>query len=181
MENITTAERNKMAGIYGLLLGVIAMVMTTCSYMMVGNFIGFYAFQIFVFILFVIVMGIFSARIRKANGGYIEFKEIFGAIIIMIFISCLISYIYGIIYTKYIDPGFMDKIKNATVQFMEKQKVPDDKIDETVRKFDKQMAESKNFNFGQTLLTYFEVCIFYCLFGLIVAAIIKKNKPVFDN
>ena len=181
MENITIAEKNKMAAIYGLLLGVISMVMTTGSYMMVGNLIGFYALTGLFFILYFVLLGIFAGRIRKANGGYIEFKEVFGAVIIMVFVSCLISYLYNFIYVKYIDPGFMDKMKTTVVQYMEKNKVPDDTIDETVRKMDKQTAESKGFNFGKNLLAYFELVIFYTLFGLIVSLIVKKNKPVFDN
>ena len=64
---------------------------------------------------------------------------------------------------------------------MEKSKLSEDKIDESVRKFDQQMAESKKFNLGNNILSYFELVIFDCLFGLIVCAIVKKNRPIFDN
>ena len=170
-----------MAAMYGLLLGIITVVLSTCGNMMVNNFIGFYATQVLAFIISVVMLGVFAARIRKANGGYITFKEVFGVVIVMVFIACFISLVYNIIYLKYIDPGFMDKVKASTIHFMEGKNIPDEQIDEAVKKFDKQMAESKNFNIGKTILAYFESCIFYCLFGLIVCAIVKKNKPVFFN
>ena len=110
MENITTAERNKMAATYGLLLGIIYVIMTTGVNMMVGNFIGFYAMKFIVFVLYFVLLGVFAARIRKANGGYIEFKEIFGTVIVMILIAALINYLYNFIFLKYIDPAFMDKM-----------------------------------------------------------------------
>lgn len=180
MENITTAERNKMAATYGLLLGLIYMVLTTLTYMSSGSLMGFYGFTALAFVLYFVTMGIFCGRIRKADGGYIEFKDVFAAIIIMVFISCLISFVYNVIYMKYIDPAFMDKMKNTTIQFMEKNKVPDDQIEEAVRKFDKQAAEAKSFSIGTMLLTYFEMVVFCCLFGLIVAAIVKKKRPIFE-
>lgn len=170
-----------MAAIYGILLGIIYMVLTTFTYMSAGSLMGFYGFTALAFILYFIGMGIFAGRIRKANGGYIEFKDVFAAIIIMVFISCLISYVYNLIYMKYVDPGFMDKMKNTTIQFMEKNKVPDEQIDEAMRKFDKQAADAKSFSIGSMLLSYFEMSVFCCLFGLIVAAIVKKKKPIFDN
>ena len=181
MENITTAERNKMAAIYGLLLGLIYLVLTTCTYMSSGSLMGFYGFTILAFLLYFVAMGIFAGRIRKANGGYIEFKDVFAAIIIMVFISCLISYVYNLVYMKYIDPAFMDKMKNTTIQFMEKNKVPDEQIEATISKFDKQTAEAKNATIGSMLLSYFEIVVFCSLFGLIVAAIVKKKRPIFDN
>ena len=181
MESITTAERNKMAAIYGLLLGIVYMVLNTFTYMSAGSLMGFYGVTALAFVLYFVTMGILAGRIRKSNGGYIEFKDVFAAIIVMVFVSCLISYVYNFIYMKYIDPAFMDKMKNTTIQFMEKSKIPDDQIEETMRKLDKQAAKSKSFNIGDMLLSYFEIVIFCCLFGLIVAAIVKKKRPVFDN
>ncbi len=181
MESITTAERNKMAAIYGLLLGLIYIILSTGVNMMVGNLIGFYGLKFVVFVLYFVVMGVFAARIRASNGGFITFKEIFGAVIIMIFIAALMNYLYTFLYVRYIDPAFMDKMKNTTIQYMEKAKGIDEaKIDESARKFDEQMAASKTFNLGKNVLAYFELVIFDCLFGLIVCAIIKKERPVFE-
>ena len=182
MENsLTSAERNKMAATYGLLLGIIYLILNTWTYMSTGSMMAFYGVTALAFVLYFVTMGILAGRIRKANGGYIEFKDVFGAIIIMIFISCLISYVYNLVYMKYIDPAFMDKIKNTTIQFMEKNKVPDDQIEDAVRKFDKQAAEAKGSGIGKMILSYFEMVVFCCLFGLIVAAIVKKKPPMFDN
>ena len=64
---------------------------------------------------------------------------------------------------------------------MEKNKVPDDKIDEASRSFDKKMEQSKNFNLVKSVTTFLGVLVFNSLFGMIVAAIIKKTKPIFAD
>ncbi len=180
MENITNAERNKMAATYGLLLGLIYVILTTGVNMAVGSLFGFYGLKFVVFVLYFVMLGVFAARIRTANGGFITFKEVFGAVIIIIFIAALINYLYTAIYIKYIDPAFMDKMKNTTIQYMEKNKVDEARIDESVRKFDEGIVASKKFDLGKNVLAYFELVIFDCLIGLIVCAIVKKNRPVFE-
>ena len=181
MENITAAERNKMALMYGLITGIIYLVITTAVNILVGSMITFYAAKFVGFVLYFVIIGIFAARIRKANGGYIEFRELFGAIFIMLLIAGLMSYLYNYLYIEVIDPQFMNKIRTATVHFMENMKTPEDKIDDALRKFDEKVAESKTFHFGAALLTFLEALVVDCLFGLIVCLIVKKSKPVFNN
>ncbi len=181
MENITTAERNKMAMMYGLLLALIYLVITAAVNIVISNMILFYSLKTAGFFLYFIIIGIFAARIRKANGGYIEFKDIFGAVFIILVIAGLISFIFNYIYMLYIDPHYMDKIRQSTITFMEKFKTPGDKMDEALKKFDEQVAESKTFHFGRNLMNYLQGLLFDCLFGLIVCAIVKKKRPMFTT
>lgn len=180
MENISIKERNKTAMIYGALVGFINIIIFSAVNLFVGNFIMYYVLLFTGFLAYMVLVGIFAGRIRKANGGFISFKDIFGAIFIMMLISSFIYFIYSFIYFKFIDPEFIDKMKNGTLTWMEKMKVSEDQLEKTIKKFDDQAAESKNFSFGKNVIGFLSNVVLNSLFGLIVAAIVKKNKPVFQ-
>lgn len=174
---------NKQALTYGLLLAIIIIIINTIENMfLLGNFFAFYGAKVAGFIIFVVLMGVFSAQIRKAQGGYIEFKEVFRYIFIMILISELLYFIYTFIYFKYIDPHFLDKMKQATIDWMDKHNAPSDQIDKTADSFDQQIKEAnKSLQLGKTALNYLSFVVLDSLFGLIVAAIVKKPRPMFDE
>ncbi len=175
---LTVSERNKMALTYGLVIGFIYLIMTSAINLMVGNLINFYLVKSAGYILYFVIIGIFAAKIRKANGGYIEFRDIFGPIFIMILVAGFMSYLYSYLYIYVIDPRFMEKYKMATLHFMEGIKsIPQEKIDETARKFDEELTKSQHFNIGTSILGFFGFLIFDSLFGLIVGAIVKKKQP----
>jgi len=181
MENITKAEKNKMALTQGLILGLIYIVLSTSTNLVVGNFIAFYAVKLVGYILYFVLLGILATRIRKANGGYIEFREIFGAIFIMLLVAGTMSYLYNFLYVYVIDPQYMMKIKTSTITFMEHMKMKDDQIEMTSKNFDEQLELAKKFNFGNNVMTFMQAILVDCIFGLIVSAIVKKNKPVFGE
>ena len=180
MENITTSEKNKMAALYGLILGIIYLAIYTACNIFVGKFLVFYVAKFVGYVLFFIIMGVLATRIKKANGGFIEFREIFGAIFIMILISELIYMVYNFIYYKYIDPDFMIKVKNAYNTFMEGFKIPDDKLEDANKSMDKAMAEVKTFNLLNNIKSYLSIIIMDSLFGLLVCLAVRKSRPVFE-
>jgi hypothetical protein len=178
---LTTAARNKMALINGLILGLIYIIISTGVNLSVNNMIMYYALKTVSYIVYMILLGLFAKNIRKANGGYIEFREVFGAVFVMLLIAGSMIYLYYYLYMFVIDPEFMDKMKAATLQFMESSpNVSDDKLNETAETFDKQIAESKSLNIGKSLLSFLGIIVLDCLFGLIVCAIVKKPKPLFE-
>ena len=181
MEKITVAEKNKMALTNGFLLGIIYIVITTAVTIFLPKMMLFYCLKFLGYMVYFVIAGIFAGMIRKANGGFIEFRELFGAIFIMVLIAGLMSYVYNYIYMLYIDTHYMDKVRVSTINFMEKFNTPADKMDAALKKFDDQVAESKHFNLGKNLLAYCGGLVCDCLFALIVCAIVRKKKPEFGN
>jgi hypothetical protein len=179
MENITTAEKNKMALISGLILGVIYLVIFSAYNLMVGNFLVYGIAKFAGYAIYMVLIGVMAARIRKANGGYISFRDLFGAIFIMILISEFFYYAFSFSYFKFIDPGFTDKIKVGYAGMMEKFKLPDDKLDDAISKFNKSIDESKNITISSYILNYFELVLMDSLVGLLVCLIVRKEKPLF--
>lgn len=166
-----------MAAMYGVITGIFYVIMATIAYTQVSNITVFYTVKATGYLLLLVLTGLLAARIRKANGGYIQFKDVFGAIIVMMLVSGAIYFIYNYIYIEYIDKQYVYKLKAAMLQWMEKRNTPDDIMNTTEKSFDKQIAESKTFNLGNNVLSYFSNLMLDCLLGLGVAAIIKKNKP----
>ncbi len=179
MEQITVAEKNKMALQYGLLLGLIYIVITTAVTIFLPKMILFYSLKFVGYVIYLVLAGLFAGMIRKANGGYMEFREVFGAIFIMLLVAGLMSFIYNYVYMLYIDTHYMEKVRQSTITFMEKLNTPQDKMDEAVKKFDEQVAESKTFHLGKNLLAFLGGLLMDCLFGLIVCAAVKRKKPEF--
>ncbi len=177
MEALSTADRNKLALKYGLILAAISIVLSTIASMTVNVSAVYYGiFTIVNFVLFVIVLGLLAKSVRKANGGYIEFKEMFGAVFVILLVASVLGYIYHYIYTSYIDPDFNQKIIDATKEQMSKFAAGSDELEEALDKIDSEEVKAPKFS----ILEMLQSLLFNSLFGLIVAAIVKKAKPVFE-
>lgn len=164
---------------WGIILGVLACILTTVQHMFLIDSYGLYmTVWILSFVLSLVFYCVAGVQQRKAMGGYITFKEAFSAIFVVILISSVISSIYAFIYFKYIDPDVMDKLKETTLTFMENVGAPAESIDDAAIEFDERLEDSKKP--GPMLLSYFKGLIIYSIFGFICAAIVKKKKPVFD-
>jgi hypothetical protein len=184
MENtgtLTTAARNKMALMNGLILGVIHVVISTAVNMTVDNAIMFNVLKMVAYINYMVILFILARNIRKANGGYIEFREVFGASFVMLLVAGTITYLYSYLYMFMIIPDFADRIKNASIKLLESNtKLSDEIIDEKIREIEKQMKEANELGIGKLLLNYLSTLLMDCVFGLIVCAIVKKPRPLFD-
>lgn len=180
MQELSAAARNKMAAIYGLLVSIYYIIVTTVAYSQIGNIVVFYAIKTLGYILFFLLLGMMTSRIKKANGGYLEFKQAYGAVFIMILVSGVLYFVYNFIYIQYIDSQYIYKLKDSMIRWMEKMHTPDDKIEKASRSFDKQITESKTFNFGNNILSFCSMLLVDSLFGLLVGLAVKKNKPVFS-
>lgn len=177
MDALSTAERNKLAAKYGLILGLIYIVLNTIANMTVNYTVYFYGVFIFInYVIYFILLGILAKRIRNANGGFIEFKEIFGAVFVMLLIGGFLSYLYNYIYVNFIDAEFTEKIVAVAKQQMEKMAAQDESIEKAMESLDESTAKSQQFN----VLSFLGTIVRDSLFGLIVCAIVKKSKPVFE-
>lgn len=178
---LTTAVRNKMAATYGVIMGIVYMVLTTVSYMSVANMMVMWMLSASSLVVSLVLIGIFGKMIRKANGGYLEFREAFGAAFVMVLVAMFFSSVYNIVYLQFIDPDMMVKMKESTLRMMENMKSSDEQLDATAINFDKRIEDAKKIEIGSALLQYFGGVLVTCLLGIIPCAIIKKPRPIFDN
>jgi hypothetical protein len=178
---------------WGILVGVISIILTTVNFLFIIEYypvflsvvssliyiILIYIIPIvLIYIISIVLYGVAGAQQRKAMGGYIDLKEAFQAIFIVILISSIISTIYGIVYVKLIDPSVMDVIKSNTLAFMERMNVPEEKLDQTAADFDREVAQG--FKPGRLLYSFARQLVVQSIFGFICALIVRKKRPVFS-
>mgnify|MGYP001255543027 CR=1 FL=1 len=164
---------------WGILVGVISIILTTVNFLFIIEYYPvFLVVSSLIYIISIVLYGVAGAQQRKAMGGYIDLKEAFQAIFIVILISSIISTIYGIVYVKLIDPSVMDVIKSNTLAFMERMNVPEEKLDQTAADFDREVAQG--FKPGRLLYSFARQLVVQSIFGFICALIVRKKRPVFS-
>ena len=179
MENLTIPTRNKMAMKFGLITGIIYIVLFSVTNLLMGNIMMYNVMRCIVYVIYMVLIGVFVSQIKKADGGYLEFKDAFGAAFVILLTAGILYFIYAYIYFQFIDPHYLEKMKTSVVTYMELHKVPDEAIDKTVKSFDEQIIDAKNFHIGKTLLGFFGFLVMDSLFAMIVCLIVKKQKPMF--
>jgi len=121
--------------------------------------------------------------LRKKAGGYWTFRSALSHIFLMFFVQALIVFLFTIIFAKFLEPSFVDKMKvisqNTTEQMLEKMGMDQDKIDEALKESEKQIEKQFNPGVSEMLVGIGTVAIMYFIGALIFAAIFKKDPPVF--
>jgi hypothetical protein len=142
---------------------------------LLGNLIVYFIGIFLSFSIQVILMGVAGAQQRKALGGFISFKDAFRAIFITLLIFLVINTIYSYIYMHFIDPDFSEKMKEASLRMAEKWGANQEALDKAAQKADDNIEKGKHLS--SQLLSFFWSIVIYSIFGMICAAIVKKNKP----
>ncbi len=171
MENQTTTTRTALK--WGVIIGIINILYSTA--IMVSGQIGN---QSLVYVSYLIIgIGIYLALndFKKENAGFLSFGQGLGLGTMMSAIVGLISSFYSFAYVKFIDSSIMDQaLKNAERE-MEKRGLPDDQIDQAMEYSKMFMSPGVMF-----VSSVFIITLIGFILSLIISAIMKKDKPVFD-
>jgi hypothetical protein len=171
---------NAIALRYGLMTGFIGMFLTTINnlYLLKFSYITFIISSLVVssFLVPVTFYAITVKRQRNLLGGFISIKEAFRVVFIVVLISVAINSIYGVVYIKWIDPEYVERMKEATYAFMERQHVPQEAIDAKMNEFDEGM--SKSMHPGRFLFSMATLIILQSIFGFLTAMVLKRDRPV---
>ncbi len=136
--------------------------------------------KLFDFIITLALSIIAISKAKSALGGYISFKNAFVVYFINILIGLVVYSIFIIVLFNIIDPAAKDTLQEytikSTVEGMQKFGADSDMIRETA----KNMQKSNPYSTGNQLLGLPIAIAISCVIGLIVAAIMKKNKPEFQ-
>lgn len=161
----------------GIITGIVGVVLSVVAFMFLlpKSYVLFLVGTGLMWVAPIVLYVVAGIRQRKAMGGYITLKQAFQAIFIVILISSIITTIWGVVYAKYIDPEIGVKMKESTLAFMQRMKVPEAKMDETAKSMDKQLADG--LKPGKLLYAFAQGVVIHSIIGLIIAAIIKRNPP----
>ena len=131
-----------------------------------------------VFIGLLVYAGI---TIRKEAGGFWTFGEAFKSFLVMSLIICATSTLYNILLMGVIDPSLPEKagaaIDEKASQFMLSMGMSEEQVEQEMAK--NPGVERLTVNAKNTITSFGVMLAIYGLLSLILAAILKKNPPVF--
>ncbi len=166
----------------GILSALASIVVTLIMYI-IGpqSFVsGWGNFSLFAFsIILTVYLGTLG---RKENGGYFTYGEAYKYLIVMSLVSIPVAILFKYI-LMVIDPGFFDQVNSLvmdkTVEMLEGFGLPEEKINSEVIKAENRFEESKSIT-GQFIGMGIGLGIM-AVIDLLLALVIKKNKPEFES
>jgi uncharacterized membrane protein YkvI len=179
MEQLQT-KKTDTGLIYGLIAGAASIVFTLILYLGgIEWFTSPLAYLAFAIPVVVAVLG--GLKERKLLGGYITFKEALKTVFIIFIIFIILDTLFSQLLLNVIDVPFREALmQDAGVRmekFLTKMGAGQDAIDKALA----DMQDPSNFGFKKVLLGVLFRCIGWFIVALIIAAIIKKKRPEFEN
>ncbi len=151
-------------------------------------YLGFYLFspeqfvgyaKTIMFLITIVLLVLAPNSLKKNQGSYITFRDAFSVIVLSLLILSLISTASSLLVFQVLDRNLGDVLKETaienSVKAFEMFNMSEEQIEKSIEAIEKQdlfsfMSHIRNF------ITWF---LIYSVLGLIIAAIIKKNKPEF--
>ena len=166
----------------GLILGVIFVALDIIKYVCGAEFFVNNRFALFASLLLAAVFPIYYLlQYKKSKNGFIDFRSSFSICTGILIASGFILLVFNILLFNIIDPGFSSelldvKINTTVVQF-EAFGMSDEQISSVI-----EMMESEaNFSPMNMLEKFGFTIVEYTLFGLLVAAITKRNNEFINQ
>ncbi len=175
------SNQNISVGVtFGLLTGLVYCILLFLRWQSATNFIQF---GILALVNYLVIIGILfyeASYRRKLNGGYIETRAMMQTLFISVLIFEFFYSVFNFIYLKYIDPGVIDSMKEAMRHMLDKagDQLGDEQRKEAMERFD-ELGEATQV--VQVIKSYFISIAVSGIIALIVSAIMKKRKPVFQE
>lgn len=178
----------KKAIIQGVILGVISFILSIISLYITKSatslFTSSAAAGFINYAVFLIVAVFFVISLRKAVGGYWSFSDALKNIFIMMAIVAAIG-TAGVSIWNMVNPGLqqeaIDNTINMTIETMEATGAQDENIDNTIEMLEQQRNALSEMTIGQTLKGLAITIVMYFVLSLILAAIFKREKPIFQS
>ena len=162
---------------YGLLLAVSGLIV---DFLVRIAGLGFMTFSIAALLggLGVSIFWLLRAHtaFKGANAGLMSFGQGVTIAVVMLLLSGIVSGLFNYLYMHYIDPDFVERMKDGMVEFMERSNVPDDQIEASTSKLD-----GLKVGLGKALLNGLSNGLAGgVILGLIVSAFTKRNPSEFE-
>jgi hypothetical protein len=164
---------------FGLITGLIYAILLFLRFNLFGsNPVGYFIFSVVSYLVILTFFCLAGLARKRQQQGYASFREIFQTIFITILISEIVFILFNFIYLKFVDPSFFDSFKVATRNLYEKAKMTEEQIDKQMEKFKDVENQLTPLNLLKGLCIWIVVD---SVFGMIIAAILKKKKEIFDE
>ena len=164
---------------FGVITGVISLLITFSIYIIDLSLMTKWWLALLIMLFYIIIGCILLIKTKKELGGFMTFKEGFTTYFISAVIGIAISVVFNIILYNYIDPEAADTLKQLTMEstanIMKGFGAPASEIKKAIE----NLQEYEQFSVIEQIKGSAYSIIGSSIFGLILAAIFKKDKPVF--
>jgi hypothetical protein len=171
MEKVSSA---RIALKWGLIYGVVGILYNTVAY----NTELWKSWAVGVLALLVMLFGVLYFAFneyKSLNGGFMTFKEGLGLGTLTVTTGGLISVIFDNFYKKVIDPSLIEQQIEMITEQYESMGLSEAQIDEAIQKVEATTNSGLAIVWG-----VLGAVVFGFIASLIMAAIMKKDKPVFS-
>lgn len=163
---------------WGVIIGIVGIIIFTAfSMFMAGKMqmTGSIVMGMSSFIIIMLLLLVMANQQKKAMGGYITFKQAFQAVFVSILIIVAMSQIYSLIYVYWIDPDYIERAKDMASSFSVT--IGGDSGASARQAQAVEESIDNQYSLSGQLLSFAGSVILYSLFGFIIAAVVKRNKP----
>ncbi len=168
---------------YGLIWAAINIVIFLLVYYGTPQLLGTWKQSILQTIIGIGLAIYFTLEIRKEIGGFWTYREAISAIFVLFIIPSVILFFFSILFGKWIEPGYYNKISeaalNATTELMENFTTDQELIDKTIEETEIALEKQLNPGFMDIVKSLGFSVLAYFIASLIWAAIFKRDRPVF--
>lgn len=182
MNNEQTVDSGAHGIKWGLIIGVAYAVLVFLRYYLGTN--NVMLFSMMTFFGFIIAIGILfysGWKLRQQNGGWIEMREAFKAMFIAVLIFEAFFMLTTLVYLKYIEPNFFEKLRESTESMLLATNAPQSDIDNMLKNMDQLQTQYNQISVFDFLKTYLYSVGITGLFALLFAFILKRKPPVFQQ
>lgn len=165
----------------GLILGSISIILLVASYAIGVDFFLNDTWSIIKGILPYVVLIFLVIEYKKLVGGYISFKETFTVTLGITVAGAFLSTFFSILLFNFIDPDFAVQLKDFTVEKLAVQlnQLPESNpMYSVMETLIEQTQEEDIYSISNQASALFYSLFFHIIFSAIIAAFIKKDKPI---
>ncbi len=164
---------------FGIITGVISVLITSSIYLIDLSLMTKWWLGLTILAAYIVIGCVLLSRTKKDLGGFMTFKEGFTTYFVSALIGIAISVIFNILLFNFIDPEAAVTLKEmtleSTAEMMKNFGAPTSEIKKAVEK----LKDYDQFSTLEQLKGSIWSIVGSAIFGLILAAIFKKDKPVF--
>lgn len=180
-----SVSAKKIAVTNGFILTAISLILFLLTYYTAPQLMGNMAFSIVNVLIAIGLAVYFTLDIRKKIGGYWSFREALSAIFVMFMVQVVVVYFFTLAFGKWIEPSYPDRMReiilNTSTEMAEMFTDDQELIDQTIAETEEALDKQFNPGIGDMIKSLSISIIWYFIGALILAAIFKRERPVFIN
>ena len=169
---------------WGSIIGGINVIISLLIYLMDVSLFASIKLSVVLFIINISLVVYAGLAYRKSLGGFADFKTLLFALFLIQAVCGGIGVMFQVLLYNVLDPTVPEQITEASMETTENMlnffNLPQDDIDEALEDAESDINDSLT-TVGSIKAYFLPGFIIYLIIALIIAAIIKKNKPLFEE